>query len=106
MLVCVHVMVFTGHGTYIGIKGKSTRVSYSYPIMWALGIKLKSLGCSCVLVKVTIALMKHHEQKQVVEEMVYWAYRSISGGCQGRNSNKAGTWRQELMQRPWRGAAY
>lgn len=27
-------------------------------------------------------------------------------GRQGRNSNRAGTWRQELMQRSWRGAAY
>jgi hypothetical protein len=25
---------------------------------------------------------------------------------EGRNSNRAGTWRQELMQKPWRGAAY
>jgi hypothetical protein len=23
-------------------------------------------------------------------------------GCQGRNANRAGTWRQEPMQRPWR----
>ena len=26
--------------------------------------------------------------------------------CWDGNSNKAGTWRQEWMQRPWRGAAY
>jgi hypothetical protein len=25
---------------------------------------------------------------------------------QDRSSHRAGTWRQELMQRPWRGAAY
>jgi hypothetical protein len=25
---------------------------------------------------------------------------------QDRNSHRAGTWRQELMHRPWRGAAY
>jgi hypothetical protein len=25
---------------------------------------------------------------------------------QDRNSNRVGTWRQELMQRPWRGTAY
>jgi len=27
-------------------------------------------------------------------------------GSQDRNSHRAGTWKQELMQRPWRGAAY
>jgi hypothetical protein len=27
-------------------------------------------------------------------------------GSQGRNSNKMGTLRQELMQRPWKGAVY
>jgi hypothetical protein len=29
-----------------------------------------------------------------------------SEGSQNRDSNRAGTWRQELMQRPWRDAAY
>lgn len=30
----------------------------------------------------------------------------IVEGIEGRNLNRAGTWRQELMQRPWRAAAY
>jgi hypothetical protein len=30
----------------------------------------------------------------------------IIKGSQDRNLNRAGTWRQELMQRPWRSAAY
>jgi hypothetical protein len=30
----------------------------------------------------------------------------IIKGHQGRNSKRAGTWRQELMQRPWMDAAY
>jgi hypothetical protein len=30
----------------------------------------------------------------------------IIKGSQDWNSTKAGTWRQELMQRPWRNAAY
>ena len=30
----------------------------------------------------------------------------ITEGSQNRNSNRAGTWRQELMQSPQRGAAY
>ena len=49
-------------------------------------------------------------RKQVGEGRVYLAYTSIllfiTEGSQDRNSNKAGTWRQELMQRPWKGAAY
>jgi hypothetical protein len=31
---------------------------------------------------------------------------SLIKGSQDRNSSRAGTWRQELMQTPWRGAAY
>jgi hypothetical protein len=49
-------------------------------------------------------------KKQAGEERVYSAYTStvvfITKGSQGRNTSRAGTWRQELMQRPWRGAAY
>ena len=50
------------------------------------------------------------KKKQVGEERVYSAYTStllfITKGSQDRNSHRAGTWRQELMQRPWRSAAY
>jgi hypothetical protein len=49
-------------------------------------------------------------KKQVGEGRVYFAYTSsllfITKGNQDRNSNRAGTWRRELMQRPWRDAAY
>jgi hypothetical protein len=49
-------------------------------------------------------------KKQVAEERVYSAFTSrslfITKGRQDRNSNRAGTWRQELMQTPWRDAAY
>jgi hypothetical protein len=49
-------------------------------------------------------------KKQVGEEVVYLAYTSTSlfiiKGSQDRNSNRTGTWRQELMQKPSRGAAY
>ena len=48
-------------------------------------------------------------KKQVGEERVYSAYTStllfITKGSQDWNSNMAGFWRQELMQRPWRAAA-
>ena len=54
--------------------------------------------------------MKHRDQKQLAEERVNLAHASIAlliiEGSQDRNSNWAGTWRQELMQRPQRGAAY
>jgi hypothetical protein len=39
-----------------------------------------------------------------------WGGQGLFGfiieGSQDRNSNMAGTWRQELMQRPWRDVAY
>ena len=48
--------------------------------------------------------------QQFGEERVYEAYTSallfIPEGSQVRSSNRAGTWRQKPMQRPWRGAAY
>ena len=33
-------------------------------------------------------------------------HRLVIEGSQDRNSSRAGTWRQELVQRPWRTAAY
>jgi hypothetical protein len=49
-------------------------------------------------------------KKQVGEERVYSAYTSIllfiTKGSQGWNLSRPGTWRQELMQRPWRDTAY
>jgi hypothetical protein len=63
-----------------------------------------------VLVRVCIFAQNIMTKKQVGEERVYSAYTStllfITKGSQDRNSHRAGTWRQELMQRPWRGAAY
>ena len=45
-----------------------------------------------------------------MEERVYSAYTStalfITEGSQNRNSSRAGNWRQELIQQPWKGAAY
>jgi hypothetical protein len=50
------------------------------------------------------------KKNHVGEERVYSAYSStllfIPKGNQDRNSYRAGTWRQELMKRPWRDAAY
>ena len=59
-----------------------------------------------VLVRVSIAVMKHHDQK------ASWRGKGLFGlhfhiavhieGSQDRNTNRTGTWKQELMQRPWR----
>jgi hypothetical protein len=61
-------------------------------------------GYISVLVRVTIAVMKHHDQNQVGEEKVYSIYTSTSQliikGSQNRNSSRAGTWRQELTEWP------
>jgi hypothetical protein len=45
-------------------------------------------------------------KKQVGEERVYSAYTSTCCLSQDWNSHKAGNWRQELMQKVWRNAAY
>lgn len=69
-----------------------------------------SLTYAFVLVRVSIVSVKHMTKKQVGEEKVYSTYTStlmfITKGSQDRNSHRAGIWRQELMQRPMRGAAY
>jgi hypothetical protein len=63
-------------------------------------------------VRVRLLLLRWNTApKQLGENRVHLAYTtstspSITEGSQGRSSHRAGTWRQELMQRPWRGAAY
>lgn len=51
------------------------------------------------------ALMKHYDQKAGGKERIFSAYISTSlisaKGSQDRNSSVAGTWTQELMQKPW-----
>lgn len=62
-----------------------------------------------VLIRVSIAAMKHHDLKAVWGERVYLSYTYTLlftiEGCQDRNSNKTGTWRQEMILRLWRSAA-
>ena len=59
--------------------------------------------------RVSTAVMKDHIQKQLGEErMLFGSHFHITvifQGGQDRNSNRAGTWRQPVMQRPWRDAA-
>ena len=60
-------------------------------------------------VHITISVMRHHDRKQLGEDKVYLPGTSTSlciiKWNQNKNSNQAGTWRQELMQRPWTGVA-
>ena len=64
-----------------------------------------------VLLRVTIAVIKHYDQKPVGEARVYLFYVSTSPfiieGSQERNSNRPGTWRQEeLMRKSYRGTVH
>jgi len=62
-----------------------------------------------VFVGVCIAAMKHHDQSKLGRKgfvPLQFIQHCVTEGSQDRNSNRAGTWRQELMQRLWRGAAY
>jgi hypothetical protein len=63
-----------------------------------------------VLVRVCIPAQNIMTKKQVGEERVYSAYISTllftTKATQDRNSHRARTWRQGLMQRPWRDVTY
>jgi hypothetical protein len=59
---------------------------------------------SNVLVRVSIAVVKT-PWPQVGKGFIS-SFSSITEGIQGRHSNRAGSWRQELMWRPWRSTAY
>jgi hypothetical protein len=68
------------------------------------------MDLDCSLAGVSIAVMNIMTKKQAGEERVYLAsaFTSlfVTDGSQDRNSNRAGTWRQELMQRPRMGTAH
>jgi hypothetical protein len=74
-----------------------------YWVVW-LGVIIRFYE---VLVRVTVAVMKHHDQNNLGREEFIWLmlpYHSSSSKKvrtlkQGRNL-------EELMQRPWRGDAY
>jgi len=59
--------------------------------------------CLRIPAKITIAAMKHQDQKQVEDKSVYLVHtstpQSITEGSQDRNSSRAGSRRQELKQR-------
>jgi hypothetical protein len=58
------------------------------------------------LVRITIAVMKRHNQKQLGKSRDCLAYTSmllfIIKGSRNRNSSWAGICRQQLIQRSWR----
>jgi hypothetical protein len=65
---------------------------------------MNGLRKTLVLVRAFIAVMKHHKQRHLWRKRFISDYSSISQfiieRIKGRNSNQAGTWRQELTQRP------
>ena len=54
-------------------------------------------------------MIKHPDQKHLGRREIFISQLSgpllVTEGSQDQNSYRAGTWRQELVQRPWRGAA-
>jgi hypothetical protein len=58
-----------------------------------------------LLVRVTIAVIKHHDQTS-------WGGKSSFGFhfytkvCHQRTRTQTGTWRPMLIKKPWKGAAY
>ena len=58
------------------------------------------------LLRVSLAAMKHHDLKATWGGEGRFGLHFHITVSQDRHPNRAGTWRQELMQRPWRGAAY
>lgn len=61
-----------------------------------------------LLNRVSITAIKHHDQKQVAEERVYFAYASVSLFIirEVGTRTQTGKGKLKLKQRPWRGASY
>lgn len=57
-----------------------------------------------VIVKVTIALIKHHQQKQLVEERIYLAYAFTSLFIieEVRTETQNRNLKAELLRKPWK----
>ena len=73
-------------------------------------MKSDRVGLLIALARVTNAVIKYHDENNLRRKgffLLMLPYQQlIIKGNQGRNSNWAGTWRQELMQSPWRGAVH
>lgn len=63
-----------------------------------------------VMVRVTIAVIKHHDQKELGEERGYITHSSIqhlvSRMTDSRKSSRAAAWRKEMRQTQYKYAAY
>jgi hypothetical protein len=53
--------------------------------------------CQTICLRVSIAVTKHHDEKTSWMGKGLLGYTFTSQGSQDRNSNRARTWRQELM---------
>jgi hypothetical protein len=73
--------------------------------------------CVCVCVcemktclRVTIAVMKHHDKSKLGRKGLFGLHFQITvyhgRNIEDRDSSRAGIWRQELKQRPWKDTAY
>ena len=58
------------------------------------------MGTVVILVRVSIAVMKQHDQSSLGREGLIQL--TLPHHCSSLKEDRAGTWRQELMQRPWR----
>jgi hypothetical protein len=71
-------------------------------------MKSDRLGLLIVLVRVTNAVIKYHDQNNLRRKgfilIMLLPQQLIFKGSQDRNLSWAGTWRQELKQSPCRGA--
>ena len=84
-----------------------------------LGTCLTTLSMMIWCQRVSTAVMKQRDQSNLEGKgcdqsnldrkgFIWFTYPEswTPEGNQGRGSKQVGTWRQELMQRPWKGAAY
>jgi hypothetical protein len=51
-------------------------------------------------------VIKHHDQKEWIYLVYTFTSLFIIEGSPNKDSNRTGTWRQELMQKPWKSVAY
>ena len=86
-------------------QSTTQQLEHKYTAHWLLKLKAVFLNIGGVLVRVCIPVQNIVIKKQVGEERVYSACTStllfIVKGSQKRTSHRAGTWSQDLMQRPW-----
>ena len=104
----VYSSILPGTHLYGKTQLSCNDIGYTHSIFLKLGeMPRLMVGVS---IRVSVAAIKDHDQKANWEERVYLAYTStllfITEESQDRNSNRAGSWREELMQRLCGGAAY